>query len=249
MKRRNIINTVGIAASSAIAASILSPPLDLSISKARATEQTKKRPGETAGCNPKLIDRLLGAIENEIVPLTQQGVRQGNKLFGAGMLKKSDLSTIIMETNHETLNPLFHGEVYTINKYYELPKSDHVDPKNVIFIATHEPCTLCSSAITWAGFDNFYYLFSHEDSRDSFNIGHDLKILKEVFKIDPGEYARSNAYWNGYSIVDLVNNCEEKTKQDFLDRIEKLKITYAEMSDIYQKSKGQSDDPAYIPLN
>ena len=57
-----------------------------------------------------------------------------------------------------------------------------------IFLATHEPCSLCLSAITWTGFDNFYYLFSHEDSRDSFAIPHDLKILKEVFTLDPGGY-------------------------------------------------------------
>ena len=43
---------------------------------------------------------------------------------------------------------------------------------------------------TWGGYDNFIYLFSYEDSRDSFNIGHDLKILKQVFKHDPGGYAR-----------------------------------------------------------
>jgi tRNA(Arg) A34 adenosine deaminase TadA len=34
---------------------------------------------------------------------------------------------------------------------------------------------MCMSAITWAGFDNFYYFYSHEDSRDSFAIPHDLK--------------------------------------------------------------------------
>ena len=249
MKRRDAIKNPIVAVSSGVATSILSPRLDIAFGKASAAEHTKKRPGETVECNSSLIDRLLEAIEQEIVPLTQQGVKQGNKLFGAGMLRKSDLSTIIVGTNHETENPLFHGEVYTINEYYKLPKSQHVNPKDVIFIATHEPCTLCSSAIAWSGFDNFYYLFSHEDSRDSFNIGHDLKILQEVFFLEPGEYARSNSYWTGYSIVDLINDCDGETKNSFLARVEKLKTTYAEMSDIYQKSKGQSDDPAYIPLS
>ena len=79
-----------------------------------------KRPGELAGCDPNLIDRLLTVIEVEIIPLTREGVRNGNKIFGAAMLKKSDLSTIIAGTNHETENPLWHGEIYTINQYYEI---------------------------------------------------------------------------------------------------------------------------------
>ena len=207
-----------------------------------------KRPGESAGCDPKLIDRLLTVMENEIIPLTQKGVRNGNKIFGAAMLKKSDLSTITAATNHETENPLWHGEVYTIKQYYEMVNEDEskrVDPKDVIFFATHEPCTLCSSAITWSGYDNFYYLFSHEDSRDAFSIGHDLKILKEVFKHDPGGYARRNSYWNAYSVVDLINNCDEKTRAGFLERVDRIKKTYAEMSDIYQTNKGEAKN---IPL-
>lgn len=215
---------------------------------AAAISGGNKRPGELAGCDPKLIDRLLTVMEKEIIPLTKAGVRNGNKIFGAAMLNKSDLSTIIVGTNHETENPLWHGEVYTIKLYYEMvniDKSKRVDPKNVIFFATHEPCTLCSSAITWGGYDNFYYLFCHEDSRDSFNIGHDLKILKEVFKHDPGGYARQNAYWNAYSVVDLINNCDKKTRAGFFDRVDKIKKTYAEMSDIYQASKGEAKN---IPL-
>ena len=210
--------------------------------------EESKRPGETAGCNPERLSRLLEVIEQEIIPITQRKVREGNKVFGAAMLRKSDLSTIIAESNTETLNPLWHGEVYTIKQYYEMVnknESMRVNPKEVIFLATHEPCTLCSSAITWSGFDNFYYLFSHEDSRDSFNIGHDLNILKQVFKHEPGGYARSNAYWTGYGIVDLVNNCEINTKIDFTARIDAIKKTYAEMSEVYQQNKQKSQN---IPL-
>jgi tRNA(Arg) A34 adenosine deaminase TadA len=215
---------------------------------ASAIDGETKRPGELAGCDPDLIDRLLTVMEMEIIPLTRNGVRKGNKIFGAAMLKKSDLSTIIAGTNHETENPLWHGEIYTINQYYEMVNRDEsrrVDPKNVIFFATHEPCTLCSSAITWGGYDNFYYLFSHEDSRDSFGIGHDLKILKEVFKHDPGGYARRNTYWTAYSVVDLINNCDAKTRDGFLERVGKIKKMYAEMSDIYQSNKGEARN---IPL-
>ena len=151
-----------------------------------------------------LIDRLFDVIENDIVPLTEIGVARGNKLFGAAILRKSDRSLVLAETNNEIENPLWHGEVHCLKRFYEMPKAERVDTRDCIFLATHEPCSLCLSAITWSGFDNFYYLFSHEDSRDSFAIPHDLKILKEVFTLDPGGYNAENAYWKSFSMRRLV---------------------------------------------
>jgi len=121
----------------------------------------------------QLIDRLLSVIENEIIPLTTKQVEAGNKIFGAALLFKEDLSTFIAETNNEMESPLHHGEMHTLKRYYEVPESERPDPKSL-----HEPCSLCLSAITWGGFDNFYYFFSHQDSRDSFEIPHDLKITR-----------------------------------------------------------------------
>ena len=201
------------------------------------------RPGQTAGCDPKLIDRLLQVIEEDIVPLTRQEVARGNKVFGAAILRKADLSLVVAASNNEIENPLWHGEVHAIKLLWEKPRAERPPPKSCLFLATHEPCPLCLSAITWGGYDNFYYLYSHEDSRDSFNIGHDLKLLKEVFKQDPGEYARSNAYWTGYSIRDLVDNCDADARRRFLERIEALGRAYAEMSETYQLEKERSDIP------
>ena len=70
-----------------------------------------------------------------------------------------------------------------------------------------------------------------------------MRILKEVFKLDPGEYARRNAYWTGYGIRDLVENCEGVTKDRFQERIAELTRTYAEMSDVYQSHKAATDIP------
>ena len=193
----------------------------------------------------KIIDRLLEVTEKDIVPLTQAGVRAGNKVFGAAILRKDDLSLVVASTNTETENPLWHGEVHTLKKLYEIPRDQRPAPKDCIFFATHEPCPLCLSAITWSGYDNFYYLFSYVDSRDSFNIPHDLRILKEVFKCNQGQYAHENAYWKSNSIMDMINGTDEDTAQKFLQRIDHLKKTYDDMSEIYQQSKGGAD----IPLN
>ncbi|MCB1120302.1 MAG: nucleoside deaminase [Verrucomicrobiae bacterium] len=191
----------------------------------------------------EIVDRLLSVMANDIVPLTREGVRQGNKIFGAAILLKKDLSLVLAGTNNETANPLYHGEVHTLELLYRMPHERRPDPEDCIFFATHEPCTLCLSAITWAGYDNFYYLFSHEDSRDSFNIGHDLRILKEVFRLDPGGYARKNNYWTAYRIANLISEMDESDQVGFNQRIAALEKTYTELSDVYQAHKDKNDIP------
>ncbi|WP_284777539.1 nucleoside deaminase [Agrobacterium sp. lyk4-40-TYG-31] len=190
-----------------------------------------------------LASRLLDVIEKDILPLTTQGVSLGNKVFGAAILRKSDLSLVIAETNNELENPLWHGEVHTLKRFYEL--GEKPDTKDLIFLSTHEPCTMCMSAITWAGFDNFYSFFSHEDSRDAFAIPHDLKILKEVFGLEPGGYRRSNAFWNSYFISDLVENLDDPLKSKLKEQTARIKAAYNDLSVNYQSSKGDNN----IPLN
>ena len=65
------------------------------------------------------LDVLLDTIEHQIIPKTDQGVAAGNKIFGAALLRKSDLSLVLAETNNETENPLWHGEVHTLKRFYE----------------------------------------------------------------------------------------------------------------------------------
>ena len=190
-----------------------------------------------------LADRFLQVIEEDIVPKTRAGVAAGNKLFGAAILRKSDLSLVVAATNAETENPLFHGEVSTLNAYYRLPAASRPATRDCLFLSTHEPCSLCLSAITWAGFDNFFYLFGYEDTRDAFNIPHDLKILREVFGIEAGEYRRENAFWNSRSIAELAAETPSQARFRLTARIEALAKTYADLSASYQTGKGGADIP------
>lgn len=194
--------------------------------------------------NEQLLEHLLSAIETDILPLTEAGVAAGNKIFGAALLRKSDLSVFLAETNNELENPLWHGEMHTLKRYYEQPERERPPPQDLYFLSTHEPCSLCLSAITWAGFDNFYYLFSHEDSKDSFAIPHDLKILKEVFDVGPGEYRRSNAFWTCHGVRELLRKVEDEAQREALSaRIAQLFSAYDRLSDAYQASKADNAIP------
>jgi tRNA(Arg) A34 adenosine deaminase TadA len=186
---------------------------------------------------------MLEVIRIDIVPRTRAGVARGNKLFGAAILHKRDQSLVIAESNNEVDNPLWHGEVHAIKRFYELPPGDRPETSDCLFLATHEPCSLCLSAITWCGFDNFYYLFSHEDSRDSFNIPHDLRILKEVFDVGPRGYRSSNAYWTAHSLPSLAAALDPAVAVPLTQRMRDLTRIYDELSATYQASKGAASIP------
>jgi tRNA(Arg) A34 adenosine deaminase TadA len=145
---------------------------------------------------------------------------------------------VIAGTNAETDNPLFHGEISTLNAYYKIPPEDRPSTRDCLFLSTHEPCSLCLSAITWAGFDNFFYFFGYEATRDAFNIPHDLRILSEVFRIENGDYARQNAFWISRGIEELVGDDEA-----LLTKITELRDRYDDLSAVYQGSKAENDIP------
>ena len=192
----------------------------------------------------KQVNAVLDVIEKDIVPKTLEGVKSGCKLFGAAILRKSDMSIVVTATNTETENPLLHGEMTAINEFYALPKDQRPAAKDTYFIATHEPCSLCLSGITWGGFDNFCSLFSYEDSRDDYKTPYDIDILEQVFRVaDPGKaidperplYNKENKYFTSFSLQSRI---AELGDEQLVARVQHLRKVYAELSDIYQKGKG-----------
>ena len=195
--------------------------------------------------NEKALETILNVFLKEVLPLTEKGVAKGSKIFGAAIIKKDDLSVVIAETNNEIENPLWHGEMHALKKFYELDANTRPNEKDCMFLSSHEPCSMCLSAITFSGFDNFYFLFPYNDTNDEFNIPHDLNILKEVFKINDGEYNKENSYWKSQNINLLIEKLPTSKKEKILSQLREIKKKYQKLSNQYQENK----DGNSIPLN
>lgn len=189
------------------------------------------------------LDKIINIFQKDIIPLTAKNVSLGNKIFGAAIIKKEDFSIISAGTNNEIQNPLWHGEICALKKFYEIPEDKKPSTKECLFISSHEPCSMCLSAITWCGFDNFYYLFSYKDTSDKFNIPHDLNILKEVFNINQGKYVRENFYWKSYNLNDLIEKLPNVKQKDISLILKDIKESYKELSEKYQSLKKRNKIP------
>ena len=81
-------------------------------------------------------------------------------------------------------------------------------------------------------------------TNDEFSIPHDLKILKEVFKVNNGEYNRENSYWKSYNINMLIEDLSSPKKEKFINQFKEIKKNYISLSNKYQLSKNEN----FIPL-
>jgi len=205
-----------------------------------------------------LVSNLLKVTESSIVPLTRVQVSSGSKLFGAAILYKSTLEPVTVATNNERLSPLLHGEINCIQTFFANPKEGRPETRDCIFFATHEPCSLCLSGITWSGFNEFYYLFTYEDSRDLFGIPYDIDILQSVYQVaSPSDtpetlaerplYNRTNKFFKARSVADVVASIKDGVdREKWTAEIARVKAMYNDLSDTYQKGKAIGQESSSV---
>ncbi|KAK3384649.1 cytidine deaminase-like protein [Lasiosphaeria ovina] len=212
--------------------------------------------------NPHTATTLLSALvrvtEDRIVPLTRAGVSSGSKLFGAAILSREGLAPLTVATNNERASPLLHGEINCIQQFFSSPSDSRPATKDCVFFATHEPCSLCLSGITWSGFNEFYYLFTYEDSRDLFSIPYDIDILEQVFRVpapsDTPEslaarplYNHKNKFFTAKSLADLLQEVPDETERKHWEsEVARIKELYNGLSETYQEGKKAGAESASV---
>ncbi|KAI1435416.1 cytidine deoxycytidylate deaminase family protein [Xylaria sp. CBS 124048] len=237
-----------------------------------------------------LLNALLTTIEKDLIPLTRSTVSSGNnKVSGAAILSKSNLVPITAAANNEGASPLLHGEINCLQQFFgRTPtptptptppaatnnhrpvSSRRQDPRDCVFLATHEPCSLCLSGIAWSRFDNVFYLFTHEDSRDMFGSPHDIEILQEVFGNPPPAaapastesetleestddarplYNRRNKFFTARSVGDLVREIVEKhgatEGRKWEDEVTRVKALYNGLRDTSLRKPGYAHSGSF----
>ena len=151
------------------------------------------------------IEAILRAIKDDLLPLTKKSVQHGNHVFGGLVLDAKTFETVIAGTNRRQDNPIFHGEIDTIIRFFGI--KNHPDPANCIFVASHDPCSMCISAIAWSGFKEIWVLFGYEDVAKDFEMPVDLMMYREIFGVEGAK--EENAFFRKYSIKRESENAPD----------------------------------------
>jgi tRNA(Arg) A34 adenosine deaminase TadA len=144
---------------------------------------------------------LLEVVRDEILPLTESESAKGNEPSGGAILRADTLTSVMVGADTRLKNPLFHGDIDAINRFFKLPV--HPPAEELIFLATHDPCPMCASAIAWAGFKEMWILFDEDDREPSGGISTDsLTMYRGLFGVD--RIREENGFFTKHSIKKVI---------------------------------------------
>lgn len=158
------------------------------------------------------VGKILKAIKEDLIPLTEKKVGEGNHVFGGLVMSLSDCSVVTAGSNSRQDNPIYHGEIDTIRRFFAL--KDRPKPQDCLFVASHAPCSMCVSAIAWSGFREIWVLYGYEAVKDGFDMPVDLLMYKEIFSSDGP--STENCFFKMYDIR------EEASKEPDYPELKKL---------------------------
>ena len=90
-------------------------------------------------------------------------LREGNKGFGAVLVKNGELIDRTHDTEVTDLDPTAHAEIKLIRAAFK--NNGEKNLQGCILISSHEPCPMCTGAIVWAKVSEIVFGTSIEESK------------------------------------------------------------------------------------
>lgn len=191
------------------------------------------------------LKKMFEVMEKEILPVTIEGVKAGNKVFGAAVLNKY-LATVTLATNGEIECPLFHGEVKCIYEWSKVtpPSARGPAAQEAVFLATHEPCCMCISSILWSGFTKVFYFFPYSVTAAQ-GIPHDINTMHELWGVN--SYRKQNKYLSTMGLIDMVKALDDsEDKKELEETIDRLLKAYDSLAHKYHQEKGSNTNNSLV---
>ncbi|GHV54053.1 hypothetical protein FACS1894216_13260 [Synergistales bacterium] len=107
------------------------------------------------------LKAMLEIMRDEVLPLAESVASVGNDLSGGAVIRRDTLTSVIVGADDQVENPVFHGEIDVINRFFKLPV--HPPAEDLLLVVTHEPCPMCATAIALAGFKELWVFFPFND--------------------------------------------------------------------------------------
>ena len=96
-------------------------------------------------------------MRRAIVLAKEAAKEQGGSPFGCVIVQPATATILAEGKNHDQRNPIWHGEMAAItNLSSKVPDIRSIAPSLELY-STAEPCSMCASAIAWAGFGRILY--------------------------------------------------------------------------------------------
>jgi len=120
-----------------------------------------------------ILKNQMGAAIKE----ARISLREGNSGFGAVIIKGRDVFAKAHDTDKTSGDPTQHAEMNVIRSAADKLGGDLSE---WALVSTHEPCSMCSTAILWAGISEVAYGYPIQDAIEQGRKRIDIP-LKEIF--------------------------------------------------------------------
>lgn len=197
-----------------------------------------------------LLGRILDELGGSAYEATKATVDKGNSPFGAAILSNEGPGYPLLYADANQVQtaktPTAHGEISTINGFFQtVPDAQRLPAADTIFLATHQPCSLCMSGLAFAGFRRVFYAFDYEMSINGGGDAGDILdavVIEEVFTASCGHVDHTNGMFTMIPVqaaLQMLPCGNDKSIAAALrseqQRFDNIKEKYAELGRVFQE--------------